>query len=235
MKHIITFIFLVATLVNLLGGVGEKAIPCTQDDQCSVDSVKDPLIRVDLFSDASLARYKRVPWKAGEKLSEKNPWTLDAETKTLRADCAGIHEVLMYQMPAYNATLTLQFRFLPTPGVEEKGNSGIMVRTDAQNLPWLQAQLSVKDVGMLFGEFSGKDGKLEKFKAGQANPALFKPIGEWNDIEISMYCDKVALHINGQLVAVTRWGIRYGHIGFEAEYWPVEFRNAVLVRKAACM
>ena len=71
-----------------------------------------------------------------------------------------------------------------------------------------------------------KDAKgNDRFEAVR-NPAVEKPLGEWNQYEITCKGDEVRLVINGQLVNVgTKAEATKGRILLQSEGTPIEFRN----------
>lgn len=190
---------------------------------CTAPQAPSPAA-VDLFADGARG-FHRLAWVAARPLAEKNPWRFDEKARTLRVDGKGVHELLLYAAPLENGTLTVQFRFLPAEGAAEKGNSGVMLRTRPDRSQWLQAQMASKSVGLLFGDRL-TNGKPERFTAGARDPSLFKPVGEWNDVRVVLRGAHVSLFINGRPAAHLDDAPQGGLLGFEAEFWAVEFRDA---------
>ena len=87
---------------------------------------------------------------------------------------------------------------------------------------------SGKDVGKnQINLAKGNEGKfLRKLSGAKAVPELQKPAGEWNEWHILVEGDAVTFWCNGQLAwKATGLAPAEGHIGFQAEGAPLEFRN----------
>lgn len=107
--------------------------------------------------------------------------------------------------------------------MQDNYNSGFYIRTERKS-PAGKAnsnQLNLKkgDEGML-------QLPLGKPKGAKPSPELHKPFKEWNQWRVLVVGDKLALWCNGQL-AYEATGITpaRGHIGLQAEYFPIDWRN----------
>jgi hypothetical protein len=174
----------------------------------------------------NLADWTRHPF-GPRPLSEKSPWSLNPKTGVLLCDATkNDHEMLLFKTPLADATLTLKYRYV---GAHEKNNSGVFIRTspDYKTAGWVQAQLATTGLGMLFGDepTPGAPKPVRRVTAGARRPELQKPAGEWNTLELTARGTEITLTINGQQAAVMRYAVPSGHIGLEAEFYPVEFRN----------
>ena len=100
--------------------------------------------------------------------------------------------------------------------LKDKFNSGFYIRCkpDAGN-----NQIRVDKT--YEGAFLG--GKIDGAKAV---PAMQKAVGEWNEWRVLVQGTKVTLWCNGKLAwEATGLTPERGHIGLQAEGWPLEFRN----------
>jgi hypothetical protein len=190
----------------------------------------DPAGWSDLLA-GGLKNWKRVPIPAGGKLKDKDPWKLADDGRGIVCDGAGLHEMLLYDKEFADGTFHAEWRFRPVEG--KKGyNGGVYVRNSADGKVWHQAQVGSQNVGYLFGETLGADGKLARFKTKAEGPQRGKPAGEWNVYEITGKGKELSLWVNGHVTS--KWPdcpVAKGHVGLEAEGWVVEFRK--LLFKAA--
>lgn len=180
---------------------------------------------MDLFAAAPLATWARAPLPPTKPLNERNPWRYDASTGVLTCEGAGIHEMLLFPQPQRDGIFHVEWRYV---GVLPKPNSGIFVRTQADNSVWYQAQLAPGSSGILFGTAPTIQGKPQKLMAGVKRPDLIRPPGEWNTMEVSMRGRHATLWYNGVLVVETdQVTALEGLLGFEAEGAPIEFRRVL--------
>jgi hypothetical protein len=181
---------------------------------------------VDLLANG-LADWSRHAFSP-RPVSEKSPWSYDAKTGVLRCDATkDDHEMLLHKTPFADGVLTVEYRYVGNPA---KNNSGVFIRTapDYKTGGWLQAQLATTGLGMLFGDepAPGAEKPRRRVSAGARHPELQKPAGEWNTIELAARGPEITLSVNGRQVAVLKnFGVLDGHVGIEAEFYPVEFRN----------
>lgn len=178
----------------------------------------------DLLKDPSLGDWQRAPFPAGKPLGAVNPWSFDPAGPVLRCEAAGIHEMLLHRRPQADGILHVEWRYIGTP---PKPNSGVFVRTSSDGSTWFQAQLASAGLGTFFGTSrSPDDGKPVRHAAGSKQPELQRPAGEWNVLEITSRGDALSLWINGRTVAtLSGCPASSGHLGFEAEFNPIEFRR----------
>ena len=135
-----------------------------------------------------------------------------------------------------NYVLKLQWRFPPgTKG----GNSGVLVHTSTPGAIgiWpksLEAQLNHLNAGDIWviGETCEIENAAERVK-GRRHLNLTddseKPIGEWNQYEITCAGDDIQIKVNGALVNhVTKCSATKGAICLQSEGALIEFREIVL-------
>lgn len=180
----------------------------------------------DLLTDSSLGDWQRAPFPAGKPLSAVNPWSFDPSGPVLRCEAAGIHEMLLHRTPKADGVLHVEWRYI---GTLPKPNSGVFVRTAPDASAWFQAQLASSGLGTFFGTSPDSDkGKPIRHAAGFKHPELQRPAGEWNVLEITCRGDALSLWLNGRTVAtLTGCPTPSGHVGFEAEFTPIEFRRVL--------
>lgn len=187
---------------------------------------------IDLMPGKDLAGWKRTPIPPDDKLVDKQVWSVDPATKVLRCDGVGVKEMLLYDKPQADGVFHVEWRFIPVQGKDGEMpvyNSGIYVRTDAQGKTWHQAQVAhnIKPpfMGDLFGK-TLKNGAVVDFLVRGEGLKRIKPPGEWNTYEITCQGPKVSVWINGATTCTwEECPVAKGHIGLQAEYFVIEFRN----------
>jgi hypothetical protein len=106
-----------------------------------------------------------------------------------------------------------------------EGNSGLLIHITGEHKVWpkcIEVQLMNKDAGNIFGLGSKVSGK----KDGPAQARAIKPVGEWNSEEVTCQDGKIAVKINGILVAEgTGADPAEGSIGWQSEGAEIHFRN----------
>lgn len=179
---------------------------------------------INLLEKADLSDWQREMYPARRAMGETNPWSFDAATGILFCNATGIHEMLLHRVPRGDGIFRAEFRYVGSP---EKPNSGVFVRTLPDASAWYQAQLAPSGLGMLFGQTPAPDApKPKRITAGGRYPELLRPPGEWNEIEITCRGTELTLWINGHVAAHTdACPTLSGHVGLEAEFNPIEFRN----------
>jgi len=178
---------------------------------------------IDLLAKPDLTDWQRERYPATKPIGELNPWKYDAATRTLLCDAAGIHEMLLHREVRGDGIFHVEFRYVGTPA---KPNSGVFVRTLPDASAWYQAQLAPSGLGMLFGQVPSGGPKPKRMSAGDRHPELLRPSGEWNEVEITCRGPELILWINGRVACRTRdCPTLVGHVGLEAEFNPIEFRN----------
>jgi Domain of Unknown Function (DUF1080) len=183
---------------------------------------------VDLLAGKGLKGWKRVPIAPDTKLNAKDPWTLDEAGRVLACDGVGVKEMLLYDREFQDGTFHVEWRFRPAEGKPDY-NSGVYVRTAADGTVWHQAQVAHLEkaprMADLFGETLA-GGKPEKFQVTGRGTELVRPPGEWNAYDVTCTGPKVTVAVNGTVA--TTWDgcqVRRGHVGLQAEYYVIEFRN----------
>lgn len=129
--------------------------------------------------------------------------------------------------------LKLQWRW---PAGTKGGNSGVLVHTQAPDKIWPKAVEAQLQHGAA-GDFWLIDAKLDIDPARQdpkvkrhffrtVKTGVEKPIGEWNQYEITCLGDSVKLVINGQEVnSGTKGELTKGKILLQSEGAPIDFRD----------
>lgn len=178
----------------------------------------------DLLDKDDLSEWRREMYPARRPMGVTNPWSYDASTGILRCDGVGVHEMLLHRAPRGDGIFRAEFRYIGAPA---KPNSGLFVRTLPDASAWYQAQLAPSGLGVLFGQSPAPDQpKPKRLSAGGRYPELLRPPGEWNEVEITCRGSELTLWINGHVTARTNaCPTLSGHVGLEAEFNPIEFRN----------
>lgn len=100
--------------------------------------------------------------------------------------------------------------------MRDRYNSGFYIRSN-RKVGNNQINLAKGGEGRFFGG---------KMVGGPAVPELQKPAMEWNDWRVVVVGDKVSFYCNDKLAwEGTEFASPRGHIGFQAEGAPLEFRN----------
>lgn len=204
-------------------------VPAPAADQPETKSAleTDPKGWEDLLPGKDLKGWKRVPIPPGSELNKKNPWSVDAETKTLVCDGVGVHEMLLYDKELADFIFHVEWRFKKLDDDKAKYNSGVYARNSADGKIWHQAQVGNRNVGFLFGDtLPLKDGKPQRVRIDDKAAQRGKGPGEWNVYEITCKGGTMTLWINGAVT--TTWKdcmVPKGHLGMEAEGFHIEFRN----------
>jgi hypothetical protein len=203
--------------------------PAAEPQESKSALQSDPTGWIDLLAGKDLKNWKRVPIPPGSALKSKNPWSVDPDTGYLVCDGVGIHEMLLYKEEFGDGIFHVEWRFKKMEG--KKGyNSGVYVRTSADGTIWHQAQVGNKNVGYLFGD-TPVQGKIQRVQIDDKKPQRGKEAGEWNTYEVTCKGKQMTLWINGAVTAT--WNdcqVPKGHVGLEAEYWFIEFRNVKFKR-----
>jgi 3-keto-disaccharide hydrolase len=109
------------------------------------------------------------------------------------------------------------------------GNSGLLLHIEPPHKVWpkcIEAQLQNKDAGNTFAingaKFMGK-------KDSAAQKTAIKPVGQWNQEEVTCQNGEIVCKINGIEVARgTGASPDHGQIGWQSEGRPIKFRNLML-------
>ena len=189
--------------------------------------------KISLFNGKDLAGWKKFV-KPGE--------AADAADKIWKVSDGVIHctgdpiGYLLTEGEYDNYVLRLQWRF---PG--KPGNSGVFVHVVGKDEIWPKGDEEKLKSGAA-GDFWLVGGaKLTIDEARFDRPsgrhyyrmktdkAVEKPLGEWNQYEITCDGDTIKLVVNGQLVNVgTKSELTRGRILLQSEGAPIEFRNIEL-------
>ena len=114
------------------------------------------------------------------------------------------------------------------PGAKFDGNSGLLVHIVEPHKVWpksIEVQLANSDAGNIFaiaGKFQGK-------KDAAAQKKAIKPVGEWNEEEVTCKDGSIVCTING--VEVSRGDAAvpdHGKIGWQSEGAPIRFRKLMI-------
>jgi hypothetical protein len=192
---------------------------------------------VDITPGPRLEGWTRAPIKS-ELKEGVVVWKVDPKTKVLSCfghlppvgppGKEGSHEVLRHGKELGDFVFHVEWRFVDPA---RKGwNSGIFARASADHTVWYQAQAGNAAGGFWFGDVpdeTGK-GKVTRQKLAPLEQRV-KPAGEWNVYELIARGDRLTLWANGAVTC--EWSgvtVRRGHVGLEAEFHHVEFRNLKL-------
>jgi hypothetical protein len=188
----------------------------------------DPSGWTDLMPGKDLKGWKRVAIAPDEKLNARNPWSLSADGKTLVCDGVGVKEMFLHEQERGDGIFHVEWRFPPVK--DGKGyNSGVYVRTSSDGKQWHQAQVAHQEkpphCGDLFGE-TLVDGKPAKFQVLGGGSKLVKEPGGWNTYEVTCKGKTVTVRVNGGVATTwTECAVPRGHVGMQAEFFLIEFRN----------
>jgi len=128
-----------------------------------------------------------------------------------------------------NYVLKFDWMYERPEGLESEakfdGNSGLLVHINGPHKVWpkcIEVQLANRDAGNIFalgGKFQGK-------KDAEAQKKAIKPVGEWNEEEVTSQDGSIVCKINGEEVARgTGAQPDHGQIGWQSEGRPIRFRN----------
>ena len=214
----------VVCLVLLVAGAAISAQPPAEPSAFE----KDAKGWLDLFPGKDLAGWKRVAIPPDEKLSDRNPWSIDEANKLLVCDGVGIKEMLLYDREFADGIFHLEWRFRKAEGKQDY-NSGAYVRTAIDGTHWHQVQIAHQEKPPLLGDLFSPS--LDKDKPAQVlirgdGAKRGKPVGEWNTFEITARGNSVAVWVNGaETLTWKECAVRKGHVGMQAEFYFIEFRN----------
>lgn len=150
---------------------------------------------------------------------------------------------LLTKKPYKNYVLRLQWRWGSEPGRGGGRNSGVFVHTVGPDKIWpkaVEAQLMSEHAGdfWLVGGFQLKiDAERQDPRVSRhyyrMKDDVEKPIGEWNQYEITCDGDRIELRVNGHLVNVgTDAELTEGKILLQSEGAEIHFRNIELKQLA---
>ena len=164
-------------------------------------------------------------------------WTVDRASKVLI--CKGQPIGYIRTVKDYtNYILKLEWRFSPV--TKQAGNSGVLLRVVGEDKVWpksVEAQLmsgNAGDIWLIDGarlttppdRVEGRRCKAERYNE--------KPIGEWNQYEITVDGGRISLKVNGMLVNEgTDAEVVPGKIALQSEGAEIHFRNIRLIPLAS--
>lgn len=185
---------------------------------------------VDLLAGKDLSHWKRIAIAPDTQLSPKNPWRLDANGPTLQCDgVGGIKEMFLFDREWTDGIFHVEWRFRPVQEGRKDYNSGVYVRSLTDGKIWVQAQVAHLDKPPLMGDLFADtlvDGQTKRTIINGDGDKHVRPPGEWNAYEITCKGKELTVAINGTVA--TRWKecpIPRGHVGLQAEFFYIEFRN----------
>lgn len=128
-------------------------------------------------------------------------------------------------------TLYLEYRWAGN----EKADGGIFNRLQGEDHVWprdaVQFQMRPDDYGYIFSGYpvDGIDGQglYKKPNINTEDPE--RPIGEWNNVEISCKGKQITIKVNGTLVNEANIDATEGHIGMQSEGGPIDIRNIYII------
>jgi hypothetical protein len=187
---------------------------------------------ISLFNGKDLTGWKAV--LQDEKAKAEEVWTVKGGILSCKGEPRGY--IRTEQDDFENYVLKLQWRF---PVGTKGGNSGVLLHTSTPGAIgiWpksLEAQLNHLNAGDIWviGETCEIDNAAERVK-GRRHLNLTddseKPIGEWNQYEITCRADDIQIKVNGTLVNhVTKCSATKGALCLQSEGAPIEFREITL-------
>src|SRR5262245_8866006 len=183
---------------------------------------------LDIFPGKDLAGWKRVPILPDKKLNEKTAWSMDEKDKVLICDGVGVKEMLLYDKELGDGVFHVEWRFRKVEG-DPDYNSGVYVRTAKDGVTWHQVQVAHTKKPPFMGDIFGildRDKQETKVLALGEGPKLIKGPGEWNSYDIHCQGKQITVVINGKTSCA--WNdcrTPRGHIGMQAEFFNIEFKN----------
>lgn len=130
-----------------------------------------------------------------------------------------------------NFTLKLEYRFLPKPKLAEEkrplSNTGVLLYIDEEQAIWPKSvEVQGKHVEMASIKSNGGIPDVVITDDQAAREAARKPVGEWNELTIISADGALTSFLNGTQICQSEPAERQsGHLGFQAEGFPVEFRR----------
>jgi hypothetical protein len=197
---------------------------------------RDPKGWVDILPGTRLKGWTRLPIPADGLLHDHvEVWKVDPSTRVLSCfgqlpeggqPKRGSHEFFRYDREVADCLFHVEWRYVDPA---RKGwNSGVFARNSADGRIWHQAQIPGDGPAFLFGDSPDDSGKLvrQRYEAAEAR---IHPPGQWNSYELTARGSTLTLWANGAVCCAWE-GLRVpkGHLGLEAEYHHIEFRNLKL-------
>lgn len=194
---------------------------------------------IDVMPGPDLAGWTRQAWPVTSPMGPPQ-WSIDPAAGTLVCDGTGGHDWLRLDRELGDAVLHVEWRFVlppagpaPAEGTllpteEPASNSGVLVRTAADQSVWHQAQVGGVRSGYLFGR-TPVGGTLKRVNlAGHLTDHRVRPPGEWNTYELTARGSTISLWVNGAVTSEMTVDVPRGHFGLEGEGHRVEFRRLKL-------
>ena len=188
----------------------------------------DPNGWTDIMPNSAFDGWIRRPFVSPATINPVSQWKVDTANRILLCEGNLGHEWLRYDRELTNSIFHVEFRFTPIEG--GKGyNSGIIVRANADETIWYQAQVGDAGTGYLFGRnmVEGKPAGFNLRTSLKEDRVL--PPGQWNVYEVRAEGPKITFWANGgvscELPSVSALK---GYSGLEAEGYRIEFRNIKL-------
>lgn len=129
-----------------------------------------------------------------------------------------------------NYTLRFDWKYDRPEGLTDdarfRGNSGLLLHIQKPHKVWpksIEVQLLHADAGHAFAIFGAK---LVGMKDARAQKQALKPVGQWNQMEVTCQDGRVSCLINGVEVSRGTGAMpESGQIGWQSEGGPVRFRR----------
>jgi hypothetical protein len=180
---------------------------------------------IQLFNGKDLSNWVWVPEKGDSKIEDL--WSV----KDGVLQCKGQPIGYIRTKEDYTSfVLKLEWRF------SKPGNGGVLLRVQAPDEVWpksIEAQLQHKEAGDIWniGKFPMKvdPARSEDRRTKKLKPSNEKPIGEWNQYQITLDGKNLKLVVNGEVQnEATDCEVVPGKIALQSEGGAIEFRNIVL-------
>jgi hypothetical protein len=182
---------------------------------------------IDVMPGPELAGWTRQPWPITAPLGARQ-WSVDAAAGTLVCDGSGGHDWLRLDREIADGVFHVEWRFVPAPEADAKYNSGVLVRTAADQSVWHQAQVGGVRSGFLFGR-TPVNGEVQRVSLSDRLTSFrVRAPGEWNAYEITAKGPVITLWVNGGVTSEMTVDVPKGYFGLEGEGYRIEFRNLKL-------
>lgn len=164
--------------------------------------------------------------RRGEKLPPGKTWSEKDGVIT----CSGLPRGYIYTKKSYrNIEIEFEYRFDEPKQRSDiaKLNTGCLLFIEGEHRVWpvcLEVQGKHLEMGQI--KSNSRDIKVDPEDINLARTEHRLQPGSWNRIRI--YCDegRLRVELNGRVVAASQTTrLKEGPFGFQAEGWPVQFRN----------
>jgi hypothetical protein len=115
--------------------------------------------------------------------------------------------------------LRLEFRFM-----KPKQDGGVFLRSNTEGNPWPNRKYEVQiENTVRMAKIFGAKHELNV----ELTEKVLKPVGEWNEYEITLVGSRLEVRLNGKLVSKSDStdGLTRGYLGLQAEHGFHEYRN----------